>query len=88
MKHEKSRIGWFIGILLSGLLISIGFAVEEYTSLVKILGFIILGLSYIQAFVFCRCPYCSHSFLTISGMGFRLMIDMPKYCPECGKEVN
>ena len=88
MKHEKSRMVWFIGVLISLVLIFIGFGVDIYTASIKILGFIILGLSYIQAFIFCRCPYCSHSFLTITGIGFRLMIDMPKYCPVCGKEVN
>ena len=89
MKHEISRIAWFIGLLVSIFLICIGFSAGRDLSLIKILGFIILGLSYIQAFIFCRCPYCSHSFLAVSGMGgVRLIVEMPKHCPECGKEIN
>lgn len=89
MKHEISRIVWFLGIVVSALIIGAGFVIEGYASFVKVLGFVVLILSYIQALIFCRCPYCSHSFMTISGVGsIKLTIEMPKYCPKCGKEVN
>ena len=87
MKHEKSRIVWFLGLFVSIIIVLIGIAVD--ITVIKVVGFIVLAMSYIQAFMFCRCPYCSHSFMTISGFGrIRLVIEMPKYCPKCGKEVN
>lgn len=87
MKHEKSRIWWFIGVFLSILVMMIGIAVN--ITAIEVFGFVILGVSYIQAYIFCRCPYCSHSFMAIGGlMRIRLIIEMPKYCPNCGKEVN
>lgn len=89
LKHEKSRIAWIISTAVSIIIIGIGLFVEEYTFIVKNVGFILLGLSYLQVYILCRCPYCSHSFLTISGIcDIRLVVEIPKYCPKCGKEVN
>ncbi len=87
MKHEKSRIVWFIGMLISILIIVTGI-VTELTA-ITIFGVVALVASYVQAFIFCRCPNCSHSFMTVSGLGkIRLLVEVPKYCPKCGKEIN
>lgn len=74
-------------LFVSIIIILIGIAVG--ITVIMIIGFIVLGMTYIQAFMFCRCPYSSHSFMTISGFGkIRLVIEIPQYCPKCGKEVN
>lgn len=87
MIHEKSRIIYYIGSAISVLALVIGLVGE--IPAVIITGVILFAVSFIQALIFSRCPYCGHSFITLRGLiDPHIYIEVPKYCPDCGKEVN
>ena len=70
-------------ILNTGL--AVGAVLALFASMIEVLwlgivGIVIVLASMIQAFVFCKCPHC--------GARFNLRARLPKFCPECGKELE
>lgn len=71
------------GGLISIILIFIATQLEESTTLriiLAVIGFISLALNIVQSLAFYRCPGCGHPLST--------RVDLPKYCPECGKKLD
>lgn len=78
MNYKKSYLLFnsclYLGLILC--IISLMLKIDR----VGILGIIIFILGILQAEIFYRCPNC-HRRLNVRGK-------KPKYCPECGFELN
>ena len=65
--------------------LAVGTALLLFASMTEVLWIGIVGIvvalaGMIQAFIFCKCPHC--------GARFNLRAKLPKFCPECGKELE
>lgn len=64
---------------LSGLALYLfGLSLRQLWMTIAFIVLIVAGI--IQYAIFCRCPHC--------GAHFNSRTRLPKYCPECGKELE
>ena len=45
-----------------------------------VVAVILMLAGFVQAMFFCRCPYC--------GAMFNMRTPLPRFCPNCGKELD
>lgn len=79
MDYKKSYILFHTG-LWGGILIGLLGAAVINSKIIAYIGLTVLGLSYAQVFIYYRCPHCKEM-LNIRGR-------MPKFCPECGGNLE
>ena len=78
MTYKKSRQ---LLVVLMGVAVVIAIAAQAAEVLWMGIAAIVLMLAgFVQAMIFCRCPYC--------GMMFHMRAPLPKFCPNCGKELD
>jgi len=65
-------ICWIAGII-------IGLVGSQFSMVGSIIGLILMITGFVWHFLFLRCPHCRHS--------FHVRQPIPKYCPNCGKQV-
>ena len=65
--------------------LAVGVVLILFATMIEVLWLVFVGTvvalaGMIQAFLFCKCPHC--------GARFNLRAKLPKFCPECGKELE
>ena len=78
MDYRKSRMLLTVCAGAAVLLVLVASAAEILW--MGIAAVILMLAGFVQAMIFCRCPYC--------GAMFNMRTPLPRFCPNCGKELD
>ena len=78
MNYQKSYRLLHIGLYGGMAAMVFGAGAEILWLAIAGLAAVLAGL--VQAVFFCRCPHC--------GAAFNIRAKLPKFCPDCGKELE
>ena len=82
MNFKKSRTIMWIGCIAGLLMFAPAmFAEEPSFNTLTIAGLVVYFVTFIQAIIFYRCPFCGYSLLNVKGR-------MPDFCPRCSGNLQ
>ena len=78
MDYKTSRLLLIVNTGFALVLMLVGYASQVFW--IGIVGIVLMLAGFVQAMIFCRCPYC--------GAMFNMRSPLPRFCPNCGKELD